>query len=106
MLKRKQVLLENWMIDYLKEITKTYEISFSESIRLLVSLQIVEIAKATNKNFKTKDFIKKISNVTEDYAKKDQCPEKLHNFISEVYFEGRKAAEIRTKQLKTLKKAK
>ena len=94
MLKRHQVLLEDWVVDHLKKISNKYDISFSEAIRLMLCLQIPKLVKIAypEVNIKTldKELVKIIKAVNAD--KMDiGC---LHKVISKIYFNARKAMEL------------
>ena len=98
MLKRYQVLLSEWLADHLKRTSEKYDISFSEIIRLALCVNIVKSVSKSFPKCKRKlspaddVFTKIISNKFE----REVNQEKLHQLISKIYFEGRKATECCT----------
>ena len=95
MLKRQQILINNWLIDHLQEVAKKYDISYSELVRVMLCCNVI---KNTRKLFPDEDIADMEKEYAELIEKKNDPdtyePEDLHNFISKVYFEARKAAEI------------
>lgn len=112
MLKRNQVLLNDWIVDHTKAIAKKYDISFSEVIRLLVCLQASFHITTLYPEYKCKIKPTNIANIINSANKKENLdPEDLHKFLSDVYFESRKAMEFwankeEKKNTKPTKKAK
>ena len=95
MLKRNQVLLNDWIVDHTKAIADKYDVSFSEVIRLLVCLQCCAHIKMLYPEYKYKLKPSDISRVVASVNKKGNLsPESLHTLFSEIYFESRKAMEF------------
>ncbi len=96
MLKRYQVLLEDWLADYIKHLAEIYDTSFSETIRLTLCAEYLDMAISAYKYRPglTKAEIVKALNKS---VKKKQAEENRHKIISKLYFEGRKAIEFRLK---------
>jgi len=106
-LKRFQVLLPDWLEDYIKYLTENYDLSFSEVIRAEVCCSIISSVSSLFPDYKPglrlDDIFQKI--------KKDKLyrstREDVHRVLSAVYFEARKAAEYRMeKEQKLLKQKK
>ena len=112
MLKRNQVLPNDWMVVHTKAIAKKYGISFSEVIRLRVCLQASLHITTLYPEYKCKIKSKTITNIIHSANKKEKSdPKDLHKFLSDVYFESRKAMEFwankeEKKNTKPAKKAK
>ena len=99
MLKRYQVLLPDWLEEYIKIGAEKYGFSFSEIIRLelcfSILTQIPEIHPEYMPELSIKDILGTIQNATaEKYDKK-----KYKNFVSQVYFETRKPIDYRKKKM-------
>jgi hypothetical protein len=95
MLKRNQVLLNDWIVDHAKAIAKKYDISFSEVIRLLVCLQACIHIKMLYPEYNYKIKSSEIAAVISSTDKKGGLdPEDLHKLFSDIYFESRKAMEF------------
>ncbi len=99
MLKRYQVLLPDWLEDYIKIGVETYGFSFSELIRLEVCLSILTQIPALHPEYKPRvnltDILKAINQVSKEGVNK----KKYSRFVSQIYFETRKAVEYRMQKL-------
>ncbi len=99
MLKRHQVLLTEWLAEYIWYIAEKYDLSFSEVIRMMLSIQflrmIIEISPHYKSSVKQKEMIKTIKHITSH--KMDE--EIMHRLLSKLYFEARKAVEFRLTEL-------
>jgi len=95
MLKRYQVLLNDWMADYIKFLAERYDWSFSETLRLVVAVEIIGWVSAnypkSELKISNKDLVKRHS----EYLKKSKTTEEeFHKAMSTIYFEARKAVEF------------
>ncbi|MFH1045340.1 MAG: hypothetical protein V1727_00060 [Candidatus Omnitrophota bacterium] len=92
MLKRYQVLLEDWVADHIKDIAESYDLSFSEMLRCLLSTHIIELIEIrtkykSNVNWeKHRQFVK-----AKGVAEMDSA--QFHKALSKLYFETQKAIE-------------
>ncbi len=95
MQKRYQVLIPDWLEEYIKWGVKKYKLNFSELIRLEICQAIIgyisERYPEYNSGYSMKDFIKGIRS----FEKGEMSPETLDKTISQIYFEARKAIEYR-----------
>ena len=99
MLKRHQVLLTDWLAEYIKYISKTYDLSFSEVIRIGLSIHFGQVAAdLTKRKFPITNNA--MLNVVMGSGKSKVHREELYKMISKVYFEARKAMELRVSQIK------
>ena len=95
MLLRQQVLLEDWLVEYLKFLSERFDLSFSEVIRIglcaqfdeMISLAFPKIKSKINK----KEFLRRLM-LSE---KSKESREELLKYISMIYFEARKTIEAR-----------
>ncbi len=94
MLKRHQVLLEDWVADHLKAVSEKYDISFSEAIRLMLCLQIPKLVKVAYPKFKIKTPDKELVKIIKAVNADKMEIECLHKVTSKIYFEARKAMEL------------
>jgi hypothetical protein len=107
MLKRNQVLLNDWLVDFIKYRADKYDISFSESIRVSLCMYFSTMIAAQESEFKPDIDIKKLSDLIEKYENTPQAEEERHKVISKAYFEARKAIEYyMKKESKRVKKEK
>jgi len=100
LLKRYQVLLPDWLEDYVKYLTEKYDLSFSEVIRAEVCGSILSSVSKLFPDYKPGltlgDIFQKIKRDKFEKLKRED----IHRILSTLYFEARKAAEFRMKQEK------
>ncbi|MBU1061955.1 MAG: hypothetical protein KJ952_04475 [Candidatus Omnitrophica bacterium] len=108
MLKRYQVLLDEWLARHLQIIAKKYDISFSETIRWCTCMHAGRsISKAyKGTKFKSEKFDKRHLEIVRKRNKKGIVDDiEVHRFLSDLYYETRKAIEDWEKQEKKKNKA-
>lgn len=104
MLKRHQVLLNDWLAESIKYVSERYDISFSEVIRISLCLLMGQGVSIAYPKFKFAITEKDIANITQSRIKKKPLTSvELHTFFSKVYFEARKALEYLEAQEKKQK---
>ena len=91
MLKRCQVLFEDWQMEYLNVMAGSLDISFSEAVRMSMSLGFLCGISTIHPEFKP-GIEKKI---IEKAVNKELAEEEIHKLLSKLYFESRKAVEYR-----------
>lgn len=93
MYQRYQVLLPDWLEDYVKLISSRYNLSFSEIIRLELSFSILstvmEFFKDYKPNISKKDIFEEVTKFAENKINKIE----FSSTVSKIYFEARKAVE-------------
>ncbi len=105
MLKRYQVLLPDWLEEYIKIGVEAYGFSFSELIRLEICLSILTQIPALHPEYKPGVNLKEIFGVINQASSESPNKKKYARFVSQIYFEARKAIEYRKQKLeKILKK--
>ena len=94
MLKRYQVLLNDWMASHVQNISDMYDISFSETIRGALCLSYLSLiikdypaCRIDLKNIYERSSLKK-----GNYEKVGR--EQFHKDMSKLYFEARKAIDF------------
>ena len=100
MLKRYQVLLPDWLEDYLKRGVERSNVSFSEIIRLEICLGILATIEELHPEYKLGLTLKDILSRIKTYAKPIPPKDKISSFMSTIYFETRKAIEYRSSKIK------
>ena len=104
MLKRYQVLLPDWLEDYVKLLVDKYDLSFSEIIRATmcnwILASVPNIYPELKLGITPKDIIEMVKAEAQDNMKRED----MHRMLSKIYFEARKAAEYRIAQEKKKKK--
>jgi hypothetical protein len=94
MLKRYQVLLNDWLVDYIKGFAERYDLSFSEIIRIMLCLQSGAWITSVYPNYKLKINLKEIEKELRTLDKKKTSQEDEHKLASTIYFEARKAIDF------------
>lgn len=104
MLKRYQVLLPDWLEEYIKIGVETYGFSFSELIRLEICFSILTQIPALHPEYKPGLNIKEIFGAINQAATESPDKKKYAGVVSQIYFETRKAIEYRKQKLEKISK--
>ena len=104
MLKRHQVLLTDWLADYIKFLAEMYDASFSEVIRLSLCMEYAHTISLRYPGYKTKLNHKKTIGELNELIRTERFSEQNHKIISQTYFEARKAIEFALEKAKGSKK--
>ena len=104
MQKRYQVLIPDWLEEYILWGVKKYRLSFSELIRLEICQAVISYISERYPEYKLgytmKDFLRDISG----FEKGKMNQENLDRITSTIHFEARKAIEYRFSKEKVKKK--
>ena len=100
MLKRCQILLEDFLVDYAKHNAEKYDISFSEAIRLALCIQYGTWISENYPKYKFPLTAQKLKTRQFGTYGEKRDLEKQHRLLSEIYFEARKAIEFAISQEK------
>lgn len=100
MLKRYQVLLPDWLEDYLKWGVKQTGLSFSEIIRLEICFSVLSLIEELHPEYKPNITMKDVTEIAKSFNKSGFTKEDIDRFASRVYFETRKAIEHRSSKVK------
>jgi hypothetical protein len=103
-LKRYQVLLPDWLEDYVKLLVNKYDLSFSEIIRTIMCNWIIASVPIIYPELKLGIMPEDIIEMVKAEAHINMESEGIHRTLSKIYFEARKAAEYRIAQEKKKKK--
>ena len=100
MLKRYQILLNEWQMEHYKAAAKKYDVSFSEMIRMALCFDIM---MATNMAFPKYKFKINKNKLKKSIKNKNIVEsigiEEFHKLLSQIYFEARKATELWAKKI-------
>jgi hypothetical protein len=102
--KRYQVLIPDWLEEYIKWGVKKYNLSFSELIRLEICLSVIGYISARYPEYKSGFTMKDFQKDVNLFEKGKMSPEEMDKIISTIYFEARKAIEYRFSKEKVSKK--
>ena len=104
MLKRYQVLLPDWLEDYIKFLVEKYDLSFSEVIRAELCIAILNMVPRLFPNLKTEISGEDIAELVKKNLELEMDRGESHSIMSKIYFEARKAVEYRLAQEKKKEK--
>ena len=104
MLKRYQVLINDWMEDYIKLIAEKYDISTSAVLRVHLGFAILHIIKTLYPGYKSNLSDKELRELAKKAAKGELENPEGSQMMSKILFEARKAVEFRLSKAKYQKK--
>lgn len=89
-----QVILPDWLEDYIKFLVDKYELNFSEVIRLQICYSVLCLMEKIYPEFESGLSVNDIATIPHEYPE-SQDREDLLRRLSKIYFETRKAVEYR-----------
>jgi len=104
MLKRYQVLLSDWIEDYIKVVGEKYDLSSSAVIRVHMALAIIFVITTLHPEYKPNFADKEFQELSKKAAKGKLDEAEAHQMMSRILFEARKAVEFRLANDKVQKK--
>lgn len=93
MLKRYQVLLDDWMERYIKLIAEKYDISSSATIRVHLGLAILYVILVLHPEYKPDLLDKELRELSRKASKNELDEPEAHKMSSKIIFEAAKAVE-------------
>ena len=99
-----QVLLEKWMADYIEFLTKKYDLSTSSVIRAHICLATVCIIPLLYPEYKANSIKEETVKYAKKVSKRTQEDTDVHEILSKITYEARKAIEFRFSKEKNLEK--
>jgi uncharacterized alpha/beta hydrolase family protein len=94
MVEKFQVLLPEWLADYIHYLAEKYDMKISEVIRIQVSAAALTMAKHLYPEFETDIEMDLVITTMAEHAKKHD-KERVERVVSKLLFETRKAIEYR-----------
>jgi len=94
MLKRHQVLLNDWLTDYLRDTAAQHDISFSETIRIIICIFAGTTTQAKYPEYKFPFTTDQIGKMLKGEAAHKLNDAQMNKLMSQIYFEARKAIEF------------
>ena len=95
MLKRCQVLLSDWQVEYIKNVSERYDQSFSEVVRIFLCEGFLYIIPLLHPEYKSKISARQLVEMTRESGGPKTTLERQHQLVSKLYFEARKVVEHR-----------
>ena len=99
MLKRYQVLLDDWQEEYIRRSAARFDFSFSQVVRILISEGILSILFSLEPKKKIGITARELTQMKKKILNHRTSAEERHQIISKIYFEARKAAEYKINQV-------
>ena len=103
MLKRYQVLMSDWMEEYIKLVADKYGLSSSSVIRVHLSLGILSVISSLHQEYKPDFEYEELLDISTDSGHNDPDKERVHKMMSKILFEARKAVEYRNNKQRSPK---
>lgn len=104
MLKRYQVLLSDWLEDYIKLVSETYDLSSSAVIRVHLGIAILYVIPLLFPEYKPDLENKEFLGLSKKATKGKLDEAEVHKMMSKILFEARKAVEYGLAKEKKQKK--
>ena len=104
MLKRYQVLLSDWIEDYIKYVAERYDLSSSSVIRIHMALGIIFIRTIMNPGYKLNFGNKEFQESSKKAFEGELDEAEAHQLMSRILFEARKVVESRLAEVTKQKK--
>ena len=98
--KKYQVLLSSWMEDYIKFIAERYDLNFSSAIRVHMCLGFLYAISSIEPDYKINLPMNEFTELSKKAHNNKLQEEEIHQFLSKVVFEARKAVEYRLSKVK------
>ncbi len=102
--KRYQVLLSDWMEDYIKFVAERYDLNASSVIRMHICSGFLRNISILCPEYKMDLNDKEFAELLNKASKNELVEEESHRMISKLLFEARKAVEYRLSKEKKQKK--
>jgi len=93
MLKRYQILLNDWLAEHLKLIAEKNDFSFSEMTRIVLCEGLLRTCPTLHPEYKSKIKPQELSNLAKEGNDPETPLDRKHQLASKLYFEARKAIE-------------
>lgn len=100
MLKRFQVLLPDWLETYIEYNAELYGLSFSEILRTQICITTLVAITTFYPEYKPDISIEDIFRPELDFPTDKIAKDKVHQMVSKISFEARKAIEYRMEKQK------
>jgi hypothetical protein len=96
MLKRYQVLFPDWLEEFIQAIVEKYDFSFSEIIRAMVCSTTISLISTLYPDYEPDISLDRILKQLETGEDLELERDQMHQILSKLYFETRKAIEYRS----------
>ncbi|MBN3039201.1 MAG: hypothetical protein JW869_07300 [Candidatus Omnitrophica bacterium] len=98
MLKRYQILLDDWLVSEAKKMAQRYRMSFSEIVRAALCSKYLDCVYLMYPNYDNKIDQDELKKVLKSRSFEKMGREEFQKRLSKLYFEAQKAIEFVNKQ--------
>ena len=99
MLRRKQVMISDWLDDFLHAASKRYKLSYSEIIRIATCHHMISVICERDPKFKMLTTTKQVAKNMKAYCKGTAGEVETRKMIADIYLEAKKILDIRLKEI-------
>ena len=96
-MKAYQVLLPHWLENHVKNRAELLDMSISETLRIQICVAVLSFHHVQFPEYETKMTVKCLSEILRMCLTKTIPRDEIHQLMSEIYYETRKALEYRYK---------
>jgi hypothetical protein len=100
MLRRKQVMISDWLDDFVQYTAQKYDISYSEVLRLGTAYFLADVLSKADPKYKMKVTSKEISKVVYDGLEQCGDVEVTRKLIADIYHESKRILQARIEDVK------
>ena len=93
MLKRCQILLTDWQLDFAKKVSERDDFSISEVVRLFFSMGVLYATPEVYSNLRKSINFKRVRALNKEGGSIKTSDARRHQLLSDMYFETRKFIE-------------
>jgi len=101
MLRRKQVLVSDWLDDFVNYVSKRYDISYSEVIRVSVAYMLTGILAGADSKYEMTVTWEDLAQVLQKSWENEGDLENTRKVISDVYWDAKKILSDRMAKIKS-----
>ena len=102
MLKRKQILLPDWLDDYIKEISSAYNVSYSEVVRVMLSFSFGQVAAKLYPQYEFSIDVDRMIASSREHNNGEVNVEDNRKLRADIYYEAKKIIDDHIKTLKKI----
>ncbi len=97
MLKRQQILVDMWQREYIRRLAKKYDLSYSETVRTLLSEAILSIFFSLESKKRIGITYAELQKLKKEFVKPRTLKERRKEILSKMFFEAQRATERKPK---------
>ena len=99
-LRRKQVMISDWLDDYMQELSKIYDVSYSEIVRAMLSYAFGSTVSQVHPEYKFSIDAERMANAAIERNDGKIDIEANRKLLADIYYEARQLIEQHLQELK------